>query len=979
MDIFDPHGRMLSQLLILNQDVEKIPVNLIKDVVFIDTKNYMYYPMISHIFNISSDKKTIFITNIIEVFKKLDKKNLSDLKYTSGLYKNLIEKDYKNMPRDMYNDILYTYLNPSEERTKKIISNIMSLYTKIDQNVKDYMNQFVDIKSPGITDRWSQESISSLSSEDSFILSEDSFSSGSEDSESPKVVPIDKTKKFTEDVMSYTLVLTEKKDISIDLKEVYRNFKLDNTYVSVGYDNKFRSIQKKDKDRLKYIDRFKKLNLKPFFLHFLYYTKFGEIYGRLNSKGVLSIEMKFKSLQIDDFMSDTTYEQISTGIYERLKKNTGLRKSIQPYGIKIRVVYKNGYLPPSRIEEFYKGTQQKNNVVRFELKLKDGVQIKNIFYSIRDEEGRFSIKLPNKKYIDDVLKNIAYVFTHYSSEIVKKEKIKKKKIIAKEIHLDKRNCQKERQIEIQKDPDQEGDSILKYRGYTLKCEGPIYTWPGFTTQGSACCFKKNQKGKQLYKQLMREDDDEDNDDEDNDDEKTLQDDASKIIILNIEPLHRDDTNMGRFRRGVFSNEIVKNIFSDRDYYSLSAGLGDVSLTQIIEFIYGDSIINDSIKSININNYYKYNIDNEKSYEDWVIDKKSPESLVRSVSHHKEINLIVILQTDDGTKINCSITDFFIYKKFLVILCYKGNHRVLIKTKNKSIQYQLPQDDKNIQRLIKTYNEYCNIIENCDQHILSLKEILSDSSIIVNGQIVNSLNLVYYISSDSGIIPIKPSKIDTNIKLIKIKDIELLGQTEQYDKLKELSKKYEYLSPEKITINSADKITGIELKCGIIVPVKMENYSLDLPKSEQNFYIGLDEQLQSEIMDDELDIFKENLEDNYVIIAKNSMIDYFKTNIPGKNDIIQMSGEGNYDGIISFILKLIIEEKKDLNKTTLPIESIIPLNVNHKVYVDVVSRIAWEIINKKEDFFEDKHELLPITMRFIPDMDEIPIDDFINDF
>lgn len=76
--------------------------------------------------------------------------------------------------------------------------------------------------------------------------------------------------------------------------------------------------------------------------------------------------------------------------------------------------------------------------------------------------------------------------------------------------IDSRNCQEYRRpvlykntLEHQKQKETVPDGYLDYNNVEYICTKPDYPYVGFTTKGVVCCFKKSQKHKPIYKQMLQ--------------------------------------------------------------------------------------------------------------------------------------------------------------------------------------------------------------------------------------------------------------------------------------------------------------------------------------------------------------------------------------------------------------------------------------------------------------------------------------------
>lgn len=78
-----------------------------------------------------------------------------------------------------------------------------------------------------------------------------------------------------------------------------------------------------------------------------------------------------------------------------------------------------------------------------------------------------------------------------------REKSKIKDLKKKGIATDSKNCQKDKQPNIEGDP-LRGSYTLEYNDVKYVCPNQNYPFPGFTNKNIVCCFKKDQRGRPNY-------------------------------------------------------------------------------------------------------------------------------------------------------------------------------------------------------------------------------------------------------------------------------------------------------------------------------------------------------------------------------------------------------------------------------------------------------------------------------------------------
>lgn len=1022
MEIFDDKNTYLSQIFLLSSD--NIPVDFVKDVVFVDTKQYKYYPPFTHVYSISQDKKIARILSIFDIFEKEGKESMSFASHVNLLYKN-ISNDFSNLSIELFYDAIDIFLNEKDrgEKIQAILLTIPEFSKKVNDFINIMENYKEDINSPTSSAAWSQVSqenpdplpnfptgdkieLKSSVSETSSDYRNKNINDLLEELNVIETVPVSEKEKetgydsrgFSVNINSYDFYLTKNKDTDIDLIKLYNLFEMDENYIAYGMvihgESKYKKIKTEDKKVQRLIEEFTKSEhiknsfkfLKPFIFYFIYYSKRGVIHGELRTRG--SINLKFKAdVPLKDFEDHVNYSKdLAKKISSKFEKYIKLipNENIQPTYINMKIIYESGHLPVDLVKKVFNARQDTGRqILRFNLATKDGNTIKEIMYSTKDERSNFTVqKLLSRRYINEIIAGISYIFKQFKNQIILKieketKKSEIKKLKSEGIETNARSCQKERRPELINEDAiiPEGVNAINYKNKKLMCN-KNYPWPGFTKSGSIpCCFKKSQASKEAYTAILGrplsqiETEMVEN--------ESLQNISVLSKILSKKPLSKDNVKMEKYQRGKFSNKILSSIFGDSEYYSLSMGIKDNTLLDCLKFAYGSDIILEILQNTSRDTYEKYNI-SEEDYDSWKTGDGSIESIIKAFCHYKKINPLVIQETSGGTKIVCSITHFFLYKIYIVFIGNKeGNYKILVNTpENKTVIHEIDYDDEYIQKLISLYNNYCSILPKCKFHILNVEEL--KDSIEITNQIVNAYNKVYYVETvDYGFLPVNPSNIDYSIPSKSFKDTVFLNQQEQYDKLLKISKKYKYFLPRKITVSVQNGyINGIEISCDLIVPVEEEEVSLDLEKSEQNFYVDLDEKIKDSIISDEaLEFFSANLENSYTRIATKLIIKYLNQpeNKKEKNSYLNLISSEDYDSLINKLISLLVKEEIEINKTNLPLEETIPFKINSRVYLNVLSKIVWKMINDQALFFDNTvMEDNVINVDFIPGIEEIEI-------
>jgi hypothetical protein len=187
--------------------------------------------------------------------------------------------------------------------------------------------------------------------------------------------------------------------------------------------------------------------------------------------------------------------QAATNFGDMFKKqeNSGrfLRLTYDETGENITIVIKNS-------EYIIDGIEFKNNVVEF-LNVTPFTDLQKII----DQVGSLFIKSETKRLLE--FKNSKLVEIKQVKDVGKKVKETLGTKVLKEAgaEINSVSCQKRRQPTLYIEGEPTDTYTLDYNGkkYACKNKEKGYVYPGFTSQKSPCCFTKDQRSKEIYKNM----------------------------------------------------------------------------------------------------------------------------------------------------------------------------------------------------------------------------------------------------------------------------------------------------------------------------------------------------------------------------------------------------------------------------------------------------------------------------------------------
>lgn len=566
------------------------------------------------------------------------------------------------------------------------------------------------------------------------------------------------------------------------------------------------------------------------------------------------------------------------------------------------------------------------------------------------------------------------------------------------------DCQKLRHIDIyEKGKEPTGDSyILDYKDVQMYCKSRDYPYPGFTNSNAPCCFKKDQRNKEVYLRNTG---------------ATVQ----KIILSDEKILKTNIINTNKIldanRAGIVPY-FLQDLFNS-DY--LRIGVIKNSFLNSVKFLTGKDVVKNLQDALDKDVYKSVLLPNgrilseEISYDDYANTIKTGKSsgkmklnFLHNVLEKKLNTGIIVFKINFETDgIDIEIPDIYwdlddysdyifilniitdkkegVYEPIVLVNKLKGNFKKTFKK----------QDDITIliHRVFKQFNiKKLSPLTYEPPHI---KKLLKDD-VTIKAQIVNAFNKIEYVQTDRGILPVKLTTPSSYVKSSS-EFKQLLSFSNQLAFLKEMSKIYDAYKPVAV-FKDKNKINAILTQSGILVPVtESSNKALSL-----------------QIINNKLPVYMSNLikkgtqvEDpvyNYTTVLKyrKELYEYFRfllssilnSEKPLKDEIKKMMNEdAPFNMRIKYVEKIIDKifsrfiktTRKDLLVTEIPsvrelchlLESCSQnsfcketkkgcmLYVNEDYYKYILNAITIEVFNKSDIFkgniqieFLDKNNFIP---------------------
>lgn len=416
-------------------------------------------------------------------------------------------------------------------------------------------------------------------------------------------------------------------------------------------------------------------------------------------------------------------------------------------------------------------------------------------------------------------------------KLVKQKKLTKLKRLKQEsVNIDAVSCQKNRQPIISSDITllQDGGYPLVFGGKTFVCTNPSFKFPGFTTKGVPCCFKKDQRNKDIFKintntsvKLIN---------------KINIDDILKQHVITTDKIVTDN------RIGLIPPQITR-LFDNPKLFRLGTVQDSESFLNIFIKIFNlfDSldtlkrfileITTDDLYASLENGHMKNKLSLEK-FKELVVSKniKHYEYFTDLLSRIYKVNIIIIDVSKDSRIVCPKTIAFQDAYEYLFIVKKDNFYESLIEIKGKKFKVVFDKENNMTKRLIKYYKKSCiDILEPSEIAPLDyfqLQVAVGNNAFKVVGQTVNKINQVNYLITNYGVIPVRntgPAVVmgDPLSVIPIVKSFKKLSLGKQFILLVKLHllTKAEYLKPIGIVKDTSGVYHGIMTRLNIVIPVE----------------------------------------------------------------------------------------------------------------------------------------------------------------
>lgn len=428
------------------------------------------------------------------------------------------------------------------------------------------------------------------------------------------------------------------------------------------------------------------------------------------------------------------------------------------------------------------------------------------------------------------------------------------------INTDSIQCQKNRQpAPSSSQSKSKNESYISYKGTTFKC-GKEYTFPGFTSGGILCCFKKNQTNKMIYKREMGLDTNTFEFDLKSDSEilsntviitdKIL--DSNRLGVIDLKFLtkgtlqkevkHCDSDTTNLFRLGVVQNNISFLNCINSALFIVCKGMCIIKRNDLVSFLTKEgkllfnSLADGEIsKKMSISQYTSY-ISDDSVYSE-------PQLLIDLVSIYitsvlkLDINIFVIEKSSRKNEYTFIYNSTTVLPRTNSILILKnGKYNELIVRKNKKTLDRCFKESFNLFKMYMKnrsiyYFPYFGGETPTGNQILDFNQIITSRCITITGQILNCNGKVEYVKTKGGLVPIFTSAPKYGIPVVDLSK-SIVSYNAQYKLLIDLASRFSflgYLNVNGVPIKKVLPETKLVTVSNLVVPtkgVKLEylNYS-----------------------------------------------------------------------------------------------------------------------------------------------------------
>lgn len=398
------------------------------------------------------------------------------------------------------------------------------------------------------------------------------------------------------------------------------------------------------------------------------------------------------------------------------------------------------------------------------------------------------------------------------------------------VAVDVVSCQKFRRPQIYTEGSTVKTHTLDVNNSKLFCPKEPYIYPGFTNVNVPCCFKRDQRSKQVYKRNVGIG-------------ITTKQIPDRQILKSI--LITTDKILDYGRIGVLDH-VLKRLLGDKFLrlgvvqdqnsfqnciFELTGKKVDYFISKLTEKIYNTLSDGDLAASSSFSSFVK---STSKSGIDSSLLKLNvsnvPTVYADLVSKVLETNVIMINLEGNQHYFTCENKTSYT-KSILVFNRGNGIYEPIVRRVNASTLQRV--FTKEIDNVINLKNKLCTKLV-YPYNVLSISK-LAKQGVKIHKQIVSDFNKVEFVKTDYGILPVAIT--GPKIGIPTIKKFELITASTQLKFLNEISKKKELsiLEPYSQIVNSKGKCVGIVTLSNIIVPVlqspplpKLNKIVTDLP-------------------------------------------------------------------------------------------------------------------------------------------------------
>lgn len=512
---------------------------------------------------------------------------------------------------------------------------------------------------------------------------------------------------------------------------------------------------------------------------------------------------------------------------EHLKKKQFIKLKYLPNDITILIRYGNIY-----INHVFENVNSIDII---------GIRTEKQVFSLIELTGQLLIKADKQKPTD--------IHGNILPEPIVKLKMPKaniKTLKFKGIEIDAIGCQKQRQPIISNTIKPHTDSYpITYKDNRFICNNEPYLYPGFTNKNIVCCFKKDQRDKDVYKRNMNV-------------STSTDSNISRHGILDADIINSkiitSDKILENNRLGLLPN-IFYNFFNNV-FYRLGVAQNRLSLLNVFNRALNKIIsINDIIDYINNNpttiKYLQKNTSiNYELYKNDLINYIQTKYL-----HHEKLQnlLSVIFKVNififnlDDNKLSCKDILHLPYTDVIFIINNTINYELIVsKVSNTNLKKVFSiKSDKIVTDIIDIYKRSCltSFVGYPSPPMNFVQLLNSGDNVEILAQVINQFNnITFVLTKNTGLTPVAPSNPILNIPSINIKSA-ILKADKQLKLL--LKSNIDYLKPIGQILDSKKMVSGIVTKSGLIIPTKPTK-QLELPIVFRQFIDNIDELLYNQV-------------------------------------------------------------------------------------------------------------------------------------